>query len=257
MKLLKYFYLLLLLCLSHFSISQFNVYNGNYGRTDLFMRGIGIGNFPLIVDPQARFHINNFYCFEPENAFYNGRLFRTDGNSSVINQWQFFTGSTDNATTQKFRVFTTLTQTLQNSTLINDQNITLEASQRDMIFNAGGNIERMRILGQDHVLNIMPWFATARAGNVGIETAHPLTLLHMGGEGASGAGWRQWMDIGTYYASRGGFDNMYIGLRNTDNDENEAIISFGNNPSINTNNGDRMRFVFTAAPNNGIGSILG
>ena len=119
-----------------------------------------------------------------------------------------------------------------------------------------GNTQRMTILGADNLLG-SPQFATERAGNVGIGTRHPLTLLHMGGEGASGAGWRDWMDIGTYYASRGGFDNMYVGLRRLSSDRNEAIINFGNNPSSNGGNGgngDQLRFVFSAAPGNGIAS---
>lgn len=52
-----------------------------------------------------------------------------------------------------------------------------------------GNTQRMTILGADNLLGA-PQYATERAGNVGIGTRHPLTLLHMGGEGASGAGWR-------------------------------------------------------------------
>src|SRR5690554_805483 len=116
-----------------------------------------------------------------------------------------------------------------------------------------GNTQRMTILGADNLLG-SPQFATERAGNVGIGTRHPLTLLHMGGEGASGAGWRDWMDIGTYYASRGGFDNMYVGLRRIAADRNEAIINFGNNPSGNSGNGHLLRFVFTAAPGNGLAS---
>lgn len=47
---------------------------------------------------------------------------------------------------------------------------------------------------------------------------------------------------------------MYIGLREIDTDKNEAIINFGNNPSGNSGNGDMLRFVFTAAPGNGLAS---
>src|SRR5690554_219363 len=111
----------------------------------------------------------------------------------------------------------------------------------------------MTILGADNLLGA-PQYAIERAGNVGIGTRHPLTLLHIGGEGASGAGWRDWMDIGTYYASRDGFDNMYVGLREIGFDRNEAIINFGNNPSSNGGNGDQLRFVFSAAPGNGLAS---
>lgn len=131
----------------------------------------------------------------------------------------------------------------------------MEASQRDLIFNAGGEIERMRILGLDHDLtSSSPWYATAKAGNVGIGTAHPLAMLAIGGESASGAGWRSWMDVGTLYSSKTGYDNMYVGLRKVNLDQHEAIINWGNNPSSNPSNGDVMRFLFTAAPSNGISS---
>ncbi len=111
-------------------------------------RSWGFGNFTGGNVPLARVHINEFLCL-PTNNFANGTLFRTDGANSTINQWQMFTGATNGATTQKFRVFTTLNSNIANGTLMNTENITLEASQRDMIFNAGGNIERMRILGRD------------------------------------------------------------------------------------------------------------
>lgn len=229
--------------------------NGSSANALNTWRSYGFGNFAGNgATPQARMHLNEFYLFSPWTGV-NGNLFRTDGNSANINQWEFYTGVDQFSLTRKYRVFTTLNSGAANGTLQNDQNIVIEASQRDMIFNAGGNNERMRILGQNHNLaGVSPWFATARAGNVGIETPHPLTLLHMGGEGAAGAGWRPWMDIGTYYASRGGFDNMYIGLRNIAGDQNEAIINWGNNPSTAPFNADRLRFVFTAAPGNGIAS---
>jgi len=185
------------------------------------------------------------------NNMATGEIFRTNGPATVFNRWRFFTGGTTG--TEKFQIFTSTNLGTANGTLQNDQNITLQSTQRDMIFNAGGdgsNFERMRILGQDHDLSTnTPWFATARAGNVGIGTPHPLCMLQIGGEAAAGAGWREWMDIGTYYASEGGFDNMYVGLRRRDNtqmDRNEAIINWGNNPTTQQGSFDRLRFVFTA-----------
>ena len=215
---------------------------------------LGLGT----ILPLSYLHVANFTNVGGSNA--GGRLFRTDGLAGIVNQWQFFTGTTSANATQKFRVFTTIdgvstpTDPAADIT-ISSQNITLEASQRDMIFNAGGNVERMRILGQNHNLNgITPWFATALAGNVGIGTSHPLSMLQIGGEAGSGAGWRPWMTIGTQYASQFGFDNMYVGLRSIGIDANEAIINWGNNPSNAPTNADRLRFVFTAAPGNGIAS---
>ena len=211
-----------------------------------------IGLYQSAILPNSMLEINNTpsHTPYPHPNFALGELFRTVGVQDQTNHWRFITGISE-----KFQVFTTLNAAVANGQRISDQNVTLQATQRDMIFNAGGNIERMRILGQDHNLaGTSPWFATARAGNVGIGTAHPLTMLHIGGEGAAGAGWRQWMDIGTYYASQTGFDNMYVGLRRLAADRHEAIINFGNNPSSNPGNGDNIRFVFTAAPGNGLAS---
>lgn len=214
----------------------------------------GFGNFSILNTPQARIHLSDFLLGVPMD-YQHGNMFRTDGSSQLNNRWMLYSGSGIGNSTEKFAVTTKTFLSTANGTLQNPDNITLQASQRDMIFNAGGDIERMRILGKDHNLSgTTPWYATARAGNVGIGTAHPLTMLQIGGEGASGAGWRNWMDIGTYYASISGYDNMYVGLKEVASDRTEAIISWGNNPSANSNNGDLLRFVFTAAPGNGLAS---
>jgi hypothetical protein len=253
-----------LLCIPLINYAQFNVGGvplDRYGRTNATpgqnIKAIGIGNFATF--PRAALHVNANLLTAPTNPgtmFIPGQVFRTDGPINRFNRWQLFTGPDANAT-EKFQIFTSTNLTTANGTLQNDQNITLQATQRDMIFNAGGdglNFERMRILGQDHNLSTnTPWFAVARAGNVGIGTPHPLCMLQIGGEAASGAGWRNWMDIGTYYASREGFDNMYVGLDSVDTDQYDAIINWGNNPA-NTPNGDRLRFIFTASPGNGTAS---
>ena len=74
-------------------------------------------------------------------------------------------------------------------------------------------------------------------------------MLHIG-EVSSG-GWRNWMNVGTYYDY--GTDCMYTGIKALSPlslDQNEAIIAWGNNPTA-ANQPDRLRFVFTAA---GIGA---
>lgn len=202
---------------------------------------VGIG--PDFSDPLSVLHIN-------ASEMTTGKVFRTNGSAKLSNMWQLFTGGNYISSTEKLRIFTTTNTNEANGTLQNDENITLQATQRDMIFNAGGDgtdFERMRILGKDHNLSsTTPWYAIARAGNVGIGTAHPLSMLQIGGEAAAGGGWREWMDIGTYYASKSNYDNMYVGLRERDSDVNEAIINWGNNPATQPSSFDRLRFVFTA-----------
>ncbi len=187
-------------------------------------------------------HLSNFTAVGGSNP--GGRLFRTDGLAGIVNQWEFNTGTTTANATQKFRAFTTVDGTALPLTNIatNENNITLEASQRDLIFNAGGDVERMRILGQNHILPAGVIWGTAipLAGNVGIGNPHPLSMLHIGGNASSNAGWRIWMKTGTLYACQGGLDNMYVGLKEIQNDQTEAIINWGNNPSSSPTNADRF-----------------
>lgn len=229
--------------------------NSNSGILSNQWKAIGIGNFQgALTVPESRIHVNEFLLPAPLNLNYYGNLLRTDGSDLDTNEWELYTGNYENRT-RKFRVYSRPGSNIQNATLYNSLNAYVEASQRDLIINAGGEIERMRILGLDHDLTgVSPWFATARAGNVGIGTAHPLAMLAIGGESAAGAGWRSWMDIGTLCSSKTAYDNVYVGLKNITPDRNEAIINWGNNPSSNLFNGDIMRFIFTAAPGNGISS---
>jgi hypothetical protein len=74
-----------------------------FGSTNPPIQGIGIGNFPFLNPPNSRLHINNFVCNQPNGAL-NGLLFRSDGNNGVDNNWQLFTGNTNAATTEKFRI---------------------------------------------------------------------------------------------------------------------------------------------------------
>jgi hypothetical protein len=233
--------------------------NSSSGVNSNQWKSVGIGNFQFFnQSPASRLHINELYLGAPISPNPLGNLFRTDGSNDVMNQWELFTGDID-VTSRKFRIYTnfdlqTQVNISQNYTLQNNQNAYIEASQRDLIINAGGQIERMRILGRDHnLIGFTPWYAIAKAGNVGIGTAHPMAMLAIGGEAAAGAGWRSWMDIGTLYDSRGGFDNMYVGLKNISSDKNEAIINWGNNPSSNPSSGDVLRFLFTAANNSANG----
>ena len=241
---------LLILLSSNNIQAQFNPFPGATGLSTIAAnQKVGIGAFPTIASVQAKLHVNYFLLgFNPATDNF---MFRTDGLDNVMQRWQMFTGPNLANTTEKFAIFTTNTLPIANFTTVNNQHVTIQATQRDMIFNAGGNFERMRILGQNHNLGgTTPWFAVALAGNIGMGTAHPMSRLHIGGEGAAGGGWRPWMDVGTFYASVGGFDNMYVGLRQVGFDANQAIINWGNNPAGGTF--DRMLFVFTAAAPAGV-----
>lgn len=84
----------------------------------------------------------------------------------------------------------------------------------------------------------------------------PMAMLHLGSDlfNVNTTGWRNWMDIGTLYSK--GTDNMYIGLRNRNPNDNlgfnqDAIINWGiSNDTIGTPLVDRLRFVFTSNTTN-------
>lgn len=86
--------------------AQFQFNTGNYGQTTTAIRGIGIGDFSTagVTSTSARLHINNFFCNLPTGAL-NGLLFRTDGSNAVENRWQLYTGATNAALTEKFRLY--------------------------------------------------------------------------------------------------------------------------------------------------------
>lgn len=198
---------------------------------------IGMGNnLPNNFIPQARLHLLQF-----GTGTVNADMFRTDGNQSVVNQWQLFTGANANALTQKFRLFVPA----------NSVNSVLEASQANsrITFNTGGAIARMHVTQN----------ALGNQARVGIgELNNPLTYLHIGLDAFPGSGFRPWMNRGVlmYGSPTGavpttGTDNMYIGLREVAPDNTESVINWGNNP-VQTNIPDRLVFRFTAAQNLGI-----
>lgn len=104
------------------------------GRTNASVEKIGVGNFLVNGDINAKLHINQFLL--APNPATSGLLFRTDGNQSVINQWQMFTGTTATNTTEKFSLFIPS----------NSNEAVLQTTQNGaMRFNTNGLNERMRI----------------------------------------------------------------------------------------------------------------
>ncbi len=107
----------------------------NYIRTSnpATVQKVGIGNFPNNASVQAKLHVNSFLL--AANPATNGFMFRTDGDQSVVNQWQLFTGTSATAQTQRFRLFVPA----------NSNNVFLQ-SLGDLGFGTGATFtEHMRI----------------------------------------------------------------------------------------------------------------
>lgn len=102
---MKYKLFVLLMLMSTLSKGQWQLEGINRGETTTAMQSIGIGNFGVAADFQSRLHINNFFCNDPSSATFNGKLFRTDGDSKVINQWSMWSGGNATGQTEKFRLY--------------------------------------------------------------------------------------------------------------------------------------------------------
>lgn len=85
--------------------AQFQVIGTNGAETSSSIGRIGIGDYAALGDINARLHINNYLLFQPAGSL-NGLLFRTDGDQSIDNRWQMFTGTSSTAQTERFRIRT-------------------------------------------------------------------------------------------------------------------------------------------------------
>jgi hypothetical protein len=91
------FVILMAVILPFTSTAQWT-YNSGTGVfiTPLNVKAVGIGSFLSNATwntPQSRLHVFNDLCNMPEEAQFNGELFRTDGNLAVDNFWRFYTGN--------------------------------------------------------------------------------------------------------------------------------------------------------------------
>lgn len=276
MKKTKFYFAFVIITLAFLFIAsqsnaQFGVIPGTAGRgleSGPLNQVINIGDVPIngpagLNLVRAKLHVNSFFI--PASTAINpvgaGEVFRTTGLDNVINSWRLFTGAA-NPGTEKGMIFN-----YGNNPIIADQtNFSLQASVRDITFhtlpivsNTVGT-ERMRIVGVNRTFGILNY--PVNAGNVGIGTANPVAILHLGlnafpNTNGNASGYRTWMNIGTFmcgsptgFDPATGTDNMYVGLWQLGPDHADAIINWGNNP-IGNGFADRLRFVFTAAPGNG------
>ncbi|MEA3447383.1 MAG: tail fiber domain-containing protein, partial [Bacteroidota bacterium] len=224
------------------------IYTGaaNLSHTRMLIRGeagttqgfVGIGQD--FNDPQSLLHID-------ASLDLTGEVFRTNTrNNNTF--WRM-----DVTHNERGNVFSMVNA----PEAIDNDNFGIQASENDITFHTqplasnGIGEERMRIVGVDRPFGSVPY--TVEAGNVGIITHNPLSRLHIGGDVVDWAigGYREWMDIGTLYHSYedDGWDNMYVGLQRHADNQHDAIINWGNDPSMNQAWGDRLRFVFTANEN--------
>jgi prefoldin subunit 5 len=223
-----------LLSMPIISNAQFNLGITPALRTTAGNTSVGIGNFPTTPSVQSRLHVNNFLLGAPAGAL-NGFLFRTDGDQSVVNQWQLFTGTSATTQTQRFRLFVPATS----------NNVFLEQSQIGGImgFNTGGNITRMII--RDGGVAANDGFAAI--GNNLPSTFIPQERVHIHHTTGSNV-FTKYTHITT---GTGGGDGFNIGINATGAAQlvqNEALpiqfLTFGNNPSSTP--GVRQRMEVTA-----------
>jgi hypothetical protein len=145
------------------------------------VRSIGIGAFanaaPLTT--RARLHLRNDLMYDPTHPLFNGKLFRMDGNSSVDNTWEMWTGSGTTASgySEIFRlsVPTALPNTflLQSSTTTGDIRFNTGGSNFRAIITSGGAVG-INTLTPGNQLEINSTALTAIPGKSGLRF-HDLT----------------------------------------------------------------------------------
>lgn len=178
-----------------------------------------------------------------------GNLFRTDGASTNVNQWQLFT-----ANTERFRLYAEATTTPW---------ITLRSVSNGLKFETAGAFPRMRINGSSTAT--VNGFAIDNTGFVALVSDQtfwtdplsiktPYGLLHLAGAGAnySQSSYRPWMRDGIVFTYNG--DLAYVGPRNLGQlDRNEFVIQWSDNSGLDAFGPDDLVFRFTRS--NGLGTL--
>ena len=233
-------------CISFQVNAQFQIESTFFGETTSNMRAISVGNVTNPNQILARFHLNNFRCNSPALAPFNGSLFRTDGDQSVVNRWQLFTGTTADAQTERFRLYSDIGAT---------PFIGLQSLSNGLRFETGGAFPRMRINGSSTAnvngFNIDNSGFTALVSNQifwtdPLSEKTPFSLLHLAGSGAnySESSYRPWMRDGIVFTFHG--DLAYIGPRNLgQEDRNEFVIQWSDNANVDPFGPDDLVFRFT------------
>jgi hypothetical protein len=252
---MKYKFFVLLMLLSTLSKGQWQLEGFNRGETTTAMQSIGIGNFGVAADFQSRLHVNNFFCNSPTSATFNGKLFRTDGDRKVINQWSMWSGENATAQTEKFRLYIdaetdepfmgirSLTNGIRFETEVSDVRMRINGAQNNTINGFNVNTSGFVAITRDQ------GFLTS-----GAQT--PYSLLHIAGEQntTQQTGYRPWMKDGLTFT--GNSDLAYIGPRAIGEDITEFVIGVTDNAGVGATGPDDVvvRFMRGNGTSSGAGT---
>jgi hypothetical protein len=225
---MKNLFCLLFILICNYGISQFQLQGVNLGETTTQMNAISIGNVTSNGAIQSRLHVNNFGCFDPSSATFNGKLFRTDGDRKVVNQWSMWSGENATGQTEKFRLYIdaetdepfmgirSLTNGIRFETEVSDVRMRINGAQNNTINGFNVNTSGFVAITRDQ------GFLTNGAQS-------PYSLLHIAGEAATTqqSGYRPWMKDGITFTANS--DLGFIGPRAIQNDITEFVLAVTDN----------------------------
>jgi hypothetical protein len=223
----------------------------NHCTTDLGWEAVGVGStFGTL--PNARLQVSNFSLANSGGTL-NGRLFHTDGNSNIVNQWQIFTGPTTASLSERFRLWTDGTSSPWTNFASFSRGFRWFTDGTDLTTNA-----RMQLndLSSNAAIN---GYSVPNAGFLLVGRELPLQLggtiygstgafsqLHINGpEGPNTqeSGYRLWMRPGIVLTNNA--DLAYFGHQRRTAENTDLTIAFGDNYTGVTES-DNLRFAFVA-----------